>query len=136
MSTHELMTQIIESYDHIFSDGTALAEIRNLVSALEQKKPILDLLEEGRGSFSTLFTPFHAGTITAEGLLFRQMNFPASCLVFMEDCAKIESLTDEAPVWEIEPDEKTRNELLRSLRNFLEHFPSKEEVHSWGKALS
>jgi len=135
MSTHENMKKVINSYDHIFGDGIALKEIQQVVSALEQKKPILDLLEEGRGSFSTIFTPFHAGTITTEGLLFRQMNFPASCLVFMEDCAKIESLTDDVPAKEVEPDEKTKNELLQALRHFLEYFPSKEEVHSWGNAL-
>lgn len=136
MSTHELMTQIIESYDHIFSDGTALAEIRNLVSALEQKKPILDLLENARGSFSTIFTSFHAGTITAEGIQFRHMSLPKACLTFMEDCARIESLTDDVPAKEVEPDENTRNELLQALRSFLGHFPSKQEVYSWGKALS
>lgn len=126
------MKKVIKSYDHIFGDGVALNEIQQMVYALEQRNPILDLLEEGRGSFSTIFTPFHAGTITAKGLLFRQMNFPASCLVFMEDCAKIESLTDDLSAIEVEPDEKTKNELLQALRHFLEHFPSKEEVHSWG----
>jgi len=129
------MKQVIASYDHIFSDGTALAEIHRVVSALEQKKPILDLLDNARGSFSTIFDPFHAGTITVEGIQFRQMHLPKACLAFMEDCAKIESLTDEAPTWEIEPDEKTRNELLQALRDFVSRFPAKQEVYSWGKAL-
>ncbi|MFA5799792.1 MAG: hypothetical protein WC840_02430 [Candidatus Peribacteraceae bacterium] len=135
MNTPEIMKQVIASYDHVFGDGTALIDIQSVLSALEHKQPILDLLEGGRFSFSTIFIPFHAGTITAEGIQFRHMSLPKACLTFMEDCAKIESLTDEAPIWEIEPDEKTRNELLQALRSFLGHFPSKKEVYSWGKAL-
>ncbi|MCK5019101.1 MAG: hypothetical protein KAS32_18720 [Candidatus Peribacteraceae bacterium] len=133
VNTKEIVQQIISSYDHIFGDGTALIDIQTVLSALEHKQPILDLLEGGRFSFSTIFIPFHAGTITSNGVQFRQLNLPPSCCEFMENCAVIESLTDKAPAWEIEPDEKTRNELLRSLHNFLDHFPSKEDVLSWKK---
>jgi hypothetical protein len=133
VNADKIMQQIIASYEHIFGDGSALQEIHNLIHALEQDKPVLDLLESSRGSFSTIFVPFHAGTITADGIQFRHLNLPPPCLEFMENCAKIESLVDELPAREVEPDGNTRKQLVVALRNFLEHFPSTEDVVSWKK---
>ncbi|NLG07269.1 hypothetical protein GX553_02315 [Candidatus Peribacteria bacterium] len=133
ISNQDILGKISTDYHNIFADGSAIQEIQELIQSLERGAPILGVLENARGSFSTIFVPFHAGTITADGTQLRQLDLPTSCLEFMERCARIESLTDEMPSKEIEPGEDTRKQLLLALRDFLEHFPSEEEVMLWKK---
>ncbi len=126
--SQEILQKMAKSYSRIFSDTSTLEEIKAVINALQNNKPILQLLESNKGTFSTIFTPFHAGTIGSNGIEWRNENLPSACKKIMENCAHIESLIDDASSINIEPSEEVKNQLLIELQNFVASFPKMKET--------
>ncbi|MDO8469143.1 MAG: hypothetical protein Q7S29_05290 [Candidatus Peribacter sp.] len=121
---------LLEAFEHLFVQTQCQREIAEVVKSLEQRRPIVSLMQPDKGSFSTIFLPFHAG-----GVRFRAI--AKSCPLhpnLLEFCAlagKIESLSDTMGITGEEPSEADKEELLPLLEEFLAVLPSSKEFASW-----
>ncbi|MFH1444651.1 MAG: hypothetical protein ABIG34_04690 [Candidatus Peregrinibacteria bacterium] len=125
-------TELLTSFTNLFVQQHCQRDIAEVAEALEQKKPIADLMQSPRGSFSTIFVPFHSGGTRFQVIAKKHTLHPK----FMEFCTlagKIESITDTMGIAGNEPSRADKTKLLPLLKKFLAVLPSPEEFQSWLK---
>lgn len=121
-----------KSFIHLFMGQQCQRDIVAVVEALEKEKPIAGLMQSPRGSFSTIFLPFHAEDTLFQTIAKKYTLHPK----FLHFCAlagEIEAITDTMGIAAEEPSVENKAKLLPLLREFLAIFPSAEEFESWLK---
>lgn len=118
---------IIASFEHLFTHQHCEEDIRSVVCAIKESRPIAPLLHTAKGSFSTIFLPFHIGKADVHSLATRRPRFRAFCAL----SGAIESLTDTMSLEGEEPAEHQKRELLPLLVEFLSMLPDKETFCFW-----
>lgn len=121
-----------KSFENIFVHQKNLTDIQKVVAALKKDEPILNLVEGDRGSFSTIFLPFHGGTILESNITFaEQEGINEDLRNFSLLAGKIESLTDIFATYDKEPSREEKEKLLPLLEEFIEKIPTYETFKRW-----
>ncbi len=89
-------------------------------------------MQSPKGSFSTIFLPFHAGDPRFRAIT-KSCPLHPKLLEFCALAGKIENLSDTMGITGEEPSEANKEKLLPLLREFLRIFPSSEEFELWLK---
>ena len=133
MTINEFYTTTINSFKHIFVEQNSKNDILNVIEAIENEIPILDLMETESGSFSTIFLPFHGGEIYPHYFkkMYQKYDFDKKLIEFYKLAGEIESLTNDYAIYEKEPSKKDKSALLVKLKEFLKILPSYEEFQNW-----
>ncbi|MFA5273344.1 MAG: hypothetical protein WC353_04235 [Candidatus Peribacter sp.] len=132
LEIQKFYAELQKSFANIFARQRCRQDIAEVIETLEQKRPIADLLESHRGSFSTIFVPFHSGDVRFQTIA-KNYSFHSKLLEFCTLAGTIESLTDTMSITGEEPSEKDKAKLLPLLKTFLAILPSSEAFESWLK---
>lgn len=131
----EFRKKIVTSFENIFVRQNCKQDIVDVVYALEHAQPILLVIEEQNASFSTIFSPFHAGQIIPFNFmrLASKYHFSEKLVYFFELAGEIEDMTDEYAIYgdEEEPSKEEKEKLLYKLKEFLSMLPNVVEFESW-----
>ncbi|MDD5041018.1 MAG: hypothetical protein PHX87_01015 [Candidatus Peribacteraceae bacterium] len=125
-----LKQSLLKAFEHLFVRTQCQRDIAEMMKALEQRRPIADLMQTHEGSFSTIFLPFHAGD-TRFCAIAKTGTLDPKLLRFCELAAQIENMTDVMGIAGKEPSEDEKTKLLPLLRGFLTMLPTPEEFKSW-----
>jgi len=117
---------------HLFTHQHCEQDIAEVIKALEQRRPIVNLMQPVKGSFSTIFVPFHSGDVRFQAIA-KNHSFHPKLLEFCTLAGKIESLSDTMGITGEEPTEQDKAMLLPLLKTFLAILPSSEAFESWLK---
>lgn len=137
MNLSEFYQALHHSFENIFEKQTGRQDINGLIDGLEKGQPLLPLLNNEKASLSTVFSPFHSGTVFPHNFhKFRAQNILNPRLIEFCDCAaNLEGLLMDYELYESEnkgePSEKEKEHLLNLLRQFNALLPSYEEFKSW-----
>ena len=139
MNSVKFYQALTHSFENIFEKQTGRQDITDLIDGLEKGQPLLSLLENENGSLSTLFSPFHSGTLFPYNFseFKAQKNLDPRLIEFCDCASSLEGLLVDYELYESEgkdePSEKERNHLLNLLRQFNTLLPSYEIFKSWLK---
>lgn len=132
-SLSDYYQRLLDNFETIFICLDSKEEILEVISAIQNQKPLLPIAEGNNGSFSTIFLPFHAGLI--EPFNFRELkannNLHPKLIRFCELCAEIEGMTDLYSTYENEPTEMEKIKLLPKLQEFIRILPTFDEFKKW-----
>lgn len=123
----------LKSFKNLFVDQNCKQEIVDMIKAIEEGRPILDIADNEKGTFSTIFEPFHFGGIDTQYFFKQGLPSNSNYWRFSGLAADIESMTDKYVIREDEPDEEERKELLGYLKKFIEILPDLDTFQSWLK---
>jgi len=126
----EFYTGLQKSFANLFSHKRCKRDIAEVINSLERKQLIADLMQSAKGSFSTIFLPFHVGT-PQFATVTKHVTLHPKLLRFCTLATKIEGLTDTMGITGKEPDEGDKTKLLPLLKEFLVTLPAPEEFDSW-----
>lgn len=107
--------------------------ILSVIELLETGRPILNVTESIKGSFSTIFLPFHDGSLFPHNFKALSDQFPLhpKLVKFCRLAGEIERLTGKHAIYPCEPKNSEREKLLEVLKEFAAIFPSYDEFCSW-----
>lgn len=97
------------------------------MNALEKNKPIAELINGSRGTFSTIFLPFHIGNERVRKIAETHPQLRAFCTL----AGDIEGLTDTMSLEGEEPAEEEKRKLLPLLEEFLRILPDEKHFRQW-----
>lgn len=131
----EFYQAILHSFENLFEKQDGRQDIIMLINGLENKQPLLPLLEHEKGSLSTLFVPFHSGTnfpynfpeLRAQNLLDPRL------IEFCDYAAILEGPLSDYELYDHEPSAEEKEALLENLKHFNSLLPSYEVFKSWLK---
>ena len=123
---------LLEAFEHLFVQTQCQRDIAEVVKSLDQRRPIASLMQPVKGSFSTIFLPFHAGGVRFRAIA-KRCPFHPKILEFCALAGKIENLSDEMGITGEEPSEADKANLLPLLKEFLAILPAPEKFASWLK---
>jgi len=123
----------LKSFKNLFVDQNCKQEILDMIKAIEEGRPILDIADSEKGTFSTIFEPFHFGNWEIQRFFRQGLPSNPNYWQFSGLAADIESMTDEYVIRENEPEEEERKELLGYLKKFIEILPDLDTFQSWLK---
>ena len=129
----QTLSQIETSFQKLFVIEQGGEEISRVIEALEHDELILPLVESSKGSFSSLFSPFHGGTLLlrSKSTLIEQDQLHPKLREFCRLAGEIEGMTDMMSTYEDDPSPEEKQKLLPLLREFVAKIPSHEELKSW-----
>lgn len=130
---NEFYQALTNSFENIFIEQNSRQDILKIIRAIENDKPILDLMENKAGSFSTIFLPFHEGNIYPYHFenICQKYNIDKKLIEFCKLAGEIESITADYAIYEKEPSKKKKLVLLGKLKEFLKILPSYEKFQRW-----
>lgn len=132
MNYQQQLKAMSREFDELFVHQHVESEMQKVVKAIEHGEEILPIVENNRGSFSTIFLPFHGKNVLEDGK--RLIDHPEIHLSLKEFCilaADIENMTDTWAMLEQEPAEVQKEKLRSLLQTFLGFLPSPDTFHSW-----
>jgi hypothetical protein len=131
----EFYQKLKNSFKHIFVEQNSKDEILCIIKAIENNEPILDLMENASGSFSTIFLPFHWNEIYPYHFkkISKKYNLTKKLIEFCKLAGEIESITSNYAFYEKEQNGKEKAFLLSKLKEFFKILPSYEEFQAWLK---
>jgi hypothetical protein len=132
---HAFYTAIADAFENLFVRQCCGQDIADVVVAVDQGRPIRPLLESDKGSFSTIFAPFHARQVFPINVqqLVQGHTLHAKLVEFCTLAATIEGLTDAIGMNDSEPTEEQKRSLAELLRTFLAALPTAQVFQSWLK---
>lgn len=123
--------QVAQSFKVLFCELQVKEEILQIIKFIEENQPIAGLLEpEEKGSFWTIFLPFHSNT----EIFFKfQKNLNKNLVKFCKLSGQIECLlTETSDVFYIqEPPIELKENLLFLLKKFIKILPDFDTFKSW-----
>lgn len=125
--------ELLGSFENLFVHRHCKDDIVEICKALEQARPIANLVQSKNGSFSTIFLPFHSKqTYPFDfGAIASAHSLHPKFLQFCALAGKIEGLTGTMGVTKEEPSANDKNKLLPLLKEFLAILPSAKEFKTW-----
>jgi len=122
--------ELYQAFENLFGQQHCKDDIAEIIEALENTRPIADLIQSPNGSFSTIFLPFHSGAEKIRNAIKIGKIHP-KLTQFCFLCGKIEGLTDTMGISGEEPSTEDKEKLLPLLREFLSVLPSVREFKTW-----
>lgn len=143
--------KLLAAYINIFEHRNSLSDIRLVLEALANGTPFLrhclstdnvklipaQSQPDIGSSFSSIFLPFHFGQkypMDAKDI-FKGMPNTEPLAAFMEQCARLEHLTEQFAYLKNESDIENRENIMMELRQFLDAFPSPQTFKQWISTL-
>ncbi len=122
----DILSGMQNSYRELFVNQNCRKEIENVIKALGENKPLLEMEEIKSAGFSTIFLPFHRNTIISENNeeislidFLEKNNYPAEMIAFCRLSGEIESMTDTLHLESEEPSNEFKLKLKGKLKEFL-----------------
>lgn len=133
MNLSEFYQAILHSFENLFEKQDGRQDIVMLINGLENGKPLLPLLENRKGSLSTLFVPFHSRTTFPYDIPKLRAKLDPRLIEFCDCAAALEGPLSDYELYEQEPSAAEKEALLKNLKHFNSLLPSYEIFKSWLK---
>lgn len=125
---------LVSSFYRLFVEQDGSNDIRAVITALEEGKPVLPFLEPDNGSLSTIFIPFHIRSSHPSHnvrAFLEHVQAPKQFYSFCTLAAEIEELTFDSAIWETEPPNDKKELLLVKLKEFMDILPTLDVFVKW-----
>lgn len=133
MNLSEFYQAILHSFENLFEKQDGRQDIIMLINGLENKQPLLPLLEHEKGSLSTLFVPFHSRTTFPYDIPKLRAELDPRLIEFCDYAAILEGPLSDYELYEQEPSAAEKEALLKNLKHFNSLLPSYKIFKSWLK---